>query len=321
MRPACPHVISSAAIVESGLLPAFIDQALAFQQAFEIPEERAKLKQRWAGKEAVSFFLENSTRTRSSFELACQRLGMDVLAFDAQQSSLSKGETIEDTIEAFIAMGVDVVVLRQTQEGLMQALVNQYGEAIHFINAGEGKQDHPTQGLLDVLTLAQHCPDGLAGLRGRRICIVGDVLHSRVVGALLPLLASVGLQIRIIAPPYFCPDAHTQSQWTQAFGVEWHTVLSDALAAVDYVYGLRIQQERLQHRVSLEAFKASYQLTPELLRQCGSTDVRFLHPGPVNRGVEATSALVDDPQLSLVSTQIRNGVFMRMSVLDACLLS
>lgn len=293
-----------------------LEQALHLEQHF--PQQQANYRQRYVGKEVVSFFLEASTRTRSSFELACHRWGATVLSFNAEHSSLSKGETIDDTLETFLAMGVDAVVLRQGQDKLPHRLADTYGHELHLINAGDGKNDHPTQGLLDCMTLVQCVNHQWEALRNERFVIVGDVLHSRVVGSLLPYLHTLGMEVIITAPPYFMPTAEHQAYLSRTYGVCFEPELTTALQGARFVYGLRIQHERLVQRISLEDYTQAYQLTPALLQRLAHPVVRFLHPGPVNRGVEATSALVDDTTLSLVRQQVHNGVFARMAVLDWC---
>jgi aspartate carbamoyltransferase catalytic subunit len=171
---------------------------------------------------------------------------------------------------------------------------------------------------LDVMTLLQDVGASWEALAGQRLVIVGDVLHSRVVGSLLPYLHAAKVEIVVVAPPYFMPSAEKQAELKAQYNLHFEDDLTVALRQARFVYGLRIQHERLVQRISLESFTKAYQLTPELLRSLAHPAVKFMHPGPVNRGVEATSALVDDAAFSLVRQQVHNGVFVRMAVLDWC---
>lgn len=259
-----------------------------------------------ANKTVANIFYENSTRTRSSFELAARRLGITVLNLDVAGSSVTKGENITDTAVTLISMGVDVIVQRHSASGSAHVLARYLGDQVHVVNAGDGWHSHPTQALLDLYTISQVCPD----LRGTKFTIVGDILHSRVARSNIGLLKKYGVEIHVVGPPALMPS-HVED-----LGVISHTNLSEALEGANFVMALRMQLERQQQGLisSLGEYKRQYQLNHERLK-VAHPDVRVLHPGPSNRGVEITDALHDDPNLSLVAKQVTNGVYIRMAVL------
>ncbi|MDX2273593.1 MAG: aspartate carbamoyltransferase catalytic subunit [Cyanobacteriota bacterium] len=268
------------------------------------------------GKVVANLFFEASTRTRNSFELAAKRLSADVLNFAPGTSSLSKGETILDTTRTFLAMGTDILVVRHAQAGVpiqMAQEVERKGSPAGVLNAGDGQHEHPTQGLLDMFTLCSHLnpqqPDPTL-LRGVKIAIVGDILHSRVARSNIWCLKTLGADLHLAGPPTLLPS--TFAEW----GISIHWQLQTALEGARFVMALRLQQERMQQHLlpSLRDYHHLYGLNRERLAGC-HPDVKLLHPGPVNRGVEITSDLMEDPGVSLIDQQVTDGVAIRMALL------
>lgn len=264
-----------------------------------------------AGKAVCNLFFEPSTRTRSSFQLAAMRLGADTLNFDASSSSTKKGETAIDTLKNLEAMGVHGFVVRHPQDGAVAALAAAAGAGTALINAGDGRRAHPTQGLLDMLTLRQARGPDFSRLK---VLIVGDVRHSRVARSALQALRTLGTgEIRVCGPQALLPDDAT---------LDGCTVTQDfdsALAGVDAVMMLRLQRERMEQGLvsSLDDYHRDFGLTVTRLRRAAPGAV-VLHPGPMNRGVEIDDDVADGPQ-SLILQQVGNGVAVRMAVLEALL--
>jgi aspartate carbamoyltransferase catalytic subunit len=259
------------------------------------------------GKTVCTLFFENSTRTRSSFLLAAQRLGADVLNFDAATSSGKKGETDLDTLKNLEAMGVDAFVVRHNENGAVAALANGAKLATRLINAGDGRHQHPTQGLLDVLTMQQHKGKDFSQLK---ILIAGDVLHSRVARSNISALKTLGAaEIRICGPKNLLPvdgtldTCHVFDQF------------DNAIEGVDVAMMLRVQRERMEQGLirSLEEYHRDYGLTSARM-QLAKPDAIAMHPGPMNRGVEISDAVADGRQ-SVIMQQVSNGVAVRMAVL------
>ena len=264
-----------------------------------------------AGRAVCTLFFEPSTRTRSSFQLAAQRLGADVLNFDASTSSTSKGETAFDTLRTLEAMGVHGFVVRHREDGAVAALAEAAVPGTALVNAGDGRSAHPTQGLLDMLTLRQAKGADFAKLR---VLVVGDVRHSRVARSDLQALRTLGTgEIRVCGPASLLPDDATLDGCTVGDDLE------AALDGVDAIMMLRLQRERMVDGLvaSLEDYHRDFGLTVERLRRAAPGAV-VLHPGPMNRGVEIDDAVADGPQ-SLVLRQVANGVAVRMAVLEALL--
>jgi aspartate carbamoyltransferase catalytic subunit len=263
-----------------------------------------------------TLFFESSTRTRNSFELAAKRLSADVLNFAPGTSSLSKGETILDTAKTFLAMGADMMIIRHQSSGVPQMIaaeMDRLGGKVAVLNAGDGFHEHPSQGLLDLFTLCTLIDPAQPRtqlLTGKKIAIVGDILHSRVARSNLWSLTTSGAKVHLAAPPTLLPKAF------KSFGATVHWELEPALADADFVMTLRLQHERMtQHLIpSLREYHQRYGITRDRLKIC-RPGVKVLHPGPVNRGVELSSDLMDDPVLSLVSQQVASGVAVRMALL------
>jgi aspartate carbamoyltransferase catalytic subunit len=285
------------------------------------------------GRLMTSLFFEPSTRTRSSFELAARRLSADVQSFSPSSSSLSKGESLLDTARTYVAMGTNVLVVRHRCAGVPQTLardLDRCGEAVAVLNAGDGLHSHPSQGLLDLFTLARYFrPEAPTpeALRGRRIVIVGDVLHSRVARSNLWALTACGATVVLCGPATLLPEGFRAFVAAPPPGVAVDPVpqrgpielvrsLEQALPGADAVMTLRLQQERMHQNLltSLDGYHRRYGLTQERLALCGRP-VPLLHPGPVNRGVELAGDLLDDPAASLVEEQVRNGIPVRMALL------
>lgn len=285
------------------------------------------------GRLMTSLFFEPSTRTRSSFELAAKRLSADVQNFAPASSSLSKGESLLDTARTYVAMGTDLLVVRHRCAGVPQSLAEQLdraGERVAVLNAGDGLHSHPSQGLLDLFTLARHfCPQAPspAALQGKRVVIVGDVLHSRVARSNLWALTACGAEVVLCGPPTLLPEAFAafvqapppgqhRDPVPQRGSVRLVRSLEEALPGADAVMTLRLQKERMdQHLLtSLASYHSQFGLNHGRLALCGKP-VPVLHPGPVNRGVEISGALLEDPRLSVVEEQVRNGIPVRMALL------
>lgn len=264
-----------------------------------------------AGRTVCTLFFEPSTRTRCSFQLAATRLGADTLSFDVTVSSAKKGETALDTMRTLEAMGVDCFVVRHAEDGAVAKLAAGARIKTRFINAGDGRSAHPTQGLLDMLTIRQRKGADFSRLK---VLIVGDVKHSRVARSDLQALRALGTgEIRICAPPPLLPDEEVSSgcQVTQDFDA--------ALDGVDVVMMLRLQRERMEDGLvpSIEQYVREYGLSAGRLRRA-RPDAIVMHPGPMNRGVEIDDAVADGPQ-SVIVDQVSNGVAVRMAVLRAAL--
>ena len=264
-----------------------------------------------AGTAVCTLFFEPSTRTRSSFTLAAQRLGADVLNFDASTSSTRKGETARDTMRNLEAMGVRGFIVRHHEDGAVEALADAAGEGTALINAGDGRSAHPTQGLLDMLTLRQAKGSDFSKLS---VLIVGDVKHSRVARSDLHALRTLGVgRIRVCGPASLLPDDGTLA------GCEVGHDLDAMLEGTDALMMLRLQRERMEEGLvaSLEHYHEHYGLDAVRLRRAAA-DAIVMHPGPINRGVEVTDEVADGPQ-SWVLRQVANGVAVRMAVLETLL--
>ncbi|GHD70910.1 aspartate carbamoyltransferase [Luteimonas padinae] len=288
-------------------LVALLDRAQAFIDGEGAADPRTAL----AGVAACTLFFEPSTRTRLSFQRAAQRLGADVLAFDASTSSTSKGETALDTFRNIEAMGVRGFIVRHREDGAAAMLAASAQPGTAVVNAGDGRSAHPTQGLLDVLSLRQAKGADFGALK---VAVVGDIRHSRVARSELHALRALGIgEIRACGPASLLPDDATLA------GCSVGGDLDAALDGVDAVFMLRLQRERMEEGLvpSLEAYHRDYGLTAARLRRA-APDAVILHPGPMNRGVEISDEVADGPQ-SLVLRQVANGVAVRMAVLEALL--
>ncbi len=261
-----------------------------------------------AGRTVANLFFEPSTRTRVSFELAATRLGADVVNLDLHSSSRVKGETVLDTIYTLQAMGVDVFVMRDSEPGVPAFVAAHVQPHVSVLNAGEAHVSHPTQGLLDVLTIRQRKGKDLRSLS---VAIVGDVKHSRVARSSATALLTLGVEdLRLVSPPTLAPDDD------ELTGAKRVASLEDGLRGADVIMALRIQKERMDTSQipDVDAFVREWGITEQTLR-LAKPEAIVLHPGPMNRGVEITSPVADGPQ-SAVQQQVRNGVAVRMAVLS-----
>ncbi len=252
----------------------------------------------------VNLFYENSTRTRISFELAEKRLGADTINFSAAGSSVSKGETLLDTVNNILSMKVDMVVMRHSASGAPHFLAKHID--VPIVNAGDGINEHPTQALLDAFSITEK----LGTLEGKKIVLIGDIMHSRVALSNIYLLKKMGAQVMVAGPPTLIPK-----HITAALGVQVEYNLKKALQWCDVANVLRIQLER-QNQVlfsSLREYNLAYGVSTKILNELNKQIV-IMHPGPINRGVEIDSDVVDGKQ-SIILQQVENGVAVRMAVL------
>lgn len=286
-------------------LTGLLDRADAYCREAGGPVPR---NNRLAGRTVANLFFEPSTRTRASFELAARRLGADVLNLDLGASSTAKGESVLDTLDTLLAMGVDAFVVRHRDNGLHAMLAEFLADRAALLNAGEGTSNHPTQGLLDMLTIRRHKPD-FANLT---VTIVGDIRHSRVAHSALHALATLGVaQIRLAGPESLLPDDdRTGRRFSN---------LDAALENADVIMMLRIQKERMAAGSipDAQSYFNRYGLTEQRLRQA-RPDAIVMHPGPMNRGIEIADSVADGPQ-SVIREQVANGVAVRMAVLETLL--
>ncbi len=250
----------------------------------------------------ITLFFENSTRTKSSFEIAAKRLGAEVVHLDVAKSSTKKGETLVDTAMNLDAMGPDAIIVRHANAGVPKILSNHTKAGI--INAGDGAHAHPTQALLDLFTLRRHFGD----VAGRHIAIVGDIKNSRVANSNIELLHRFGMKVTLVSPPQFMPQTDLPSTYH----------LRDIIDDVDAVMSLRTQTERHSQPsyASLQDYAADFCLTKELV---GNRDIIILHPGPVHRNIDIDDELLADPRCKVLE-QVSNGVSVRMAVLKKLIL-
>ncbi|MEX0269744.1 aspartate carbamoyltransferase catalytic subunit [Leptolyngbyaceae cyanobacterium UHCC 1019] len=313
-----------------------LQTAVSFQ---EVLSRRTKKVPTLQGQVVTNLFFEPSTRTRSSFELAAKRLSADILNFAPGSSSLTKGETILDTAKTYLAMGTDMMVIRHKEAGVPQAIaaeMDRLDVKVGVLNAGDGLHEHPSQALLDlftICTLLDSEKPRLSLLKGKKIAIVGDILHSRVARSNIWSLTASGAEVHLAGPPTLLPklfaDFVTVDGSDHFSSADLRISLSDldrklflhwslepALRDADFVMTLRLQKERMTNHLlpSLREYHHQFGITRDRLKLCHA-DVKVLHPGPVNRGVEISSDLMDDPQFSLISQQVTSGVAVRMALL------
>ncbi|HJU87577.1 MAG TPA: aspartate carbamoyltransferase catalytic subunit [Gemmatimonadota bacterium] len=301
-----PHLLGLAGL-EAGEIGALLDRAESSWEAAGTPGWRAERTPAIARLSVVNLILEPSTRTRCSFEIAEERLGAEHLSVGSEGLSLIKGETLSDTGRTLQAMGVNVFVVRHPEVGAPARLADELPGA-HVVNAGDGTGEHPTQGLLDLLVMRRRW----GALEGRRIAIVGDVLHSRVARSAVHGLHAFGGSAMLCGPRHLLPEA---AGWPGATVVE---DLDGALEGADAVMALRIQRERFAAGEALPdraAYRQRFGLTEERVGRLGD-DTLILHPGPFNRDVEIDGAVIDSGRTE-VWTQVRAGVAVRMAVLSA----
>ncbi len=284
-------------------ITALLDQAEAFEEVCERPD--IKIVPALRKRMVVNLFFENSTRTRNSFEIAEKRLSAEIINFDADTSSLSKGETLIDTAMNLEAMHPDLIVMRHSAPGA-HALLDRHMKA-SIINAGDGAHEHPTQALLDAYTLRQR----FGKFEGLKIAIVGDIRHSRVVRSNLWLLTKMGAKVTLVGPPTLLPT-ELRDTWPM---VDFSYDLDSVIPDMDAIMMLRAQFERGtgQYIPGQGEYIRYYQLNAARMKRA-KKDVAVLHPGPINRGFEITSEVADGPN-NVILEQVTNGVPVRMAVL------
>jgi aspartate carbamoyltransferase catalytic subunit len=280
-----------------------LDRAETFEPLLE---QRVKKLDVLRGRTLINLFFENSTRTQSSFELAGKRMGADVVNMSVKSSSVAKGETLIDTAATLNAMRPDLLVVRHGASGAAELLARKVDCAV--INAGDGQHEHPTQALLDAFTIRRR----LGQVEGLNIAICGDVLHSRVARSNVALLNMLGASVRLIGPPTLMPAG------AERWGALVFHDMREGLKGADVVMMLRVQRERMDggYFPSAREYFWFYGLDEDKLR-CAKPGALVMHPGPMNRGVEIDSSVADDPKVSLIETQVRMGVAVRMAVLEA----
>lgn len=297
------HFITTEGLSKS-LLTEILDTADSFVGMSDQSVKKVPLLR---GKTVMNLFFENSTRTRSTFELAAKRLSADVLNLDIQHSSTSKGETLKDTLCNLEAMASDMFVVRHPDSGAAHYIAQNVTPNVAIINAGDGRHAHPTQAMLDMLTIRRHKGD-FAPLK---VAIVGDILHSRVARSQIHALKTLGAaEVRVIAPKTLLPDT------IEDFGVDIYRDLKKGLADVDVVMMLRLQTERMDSAFlpSQSEFYRLYGLSRERLA-LAHPEAIVMHPGPINRGVEIESEVADGKQ-SVILNQVGYGIAIRMAVMS-----
>jgi aspartate carbamoyltransferase catalytic subunit len=277
-----------------------LDQAEGFRELLTRPIKKAAPLR---GKTVVSLFYENSTRTKTSFDLAAKRLSADIVGFSVSTSSVQKGESLFDTARTIEAMGADYIVIRHGASGAPHLLAQRSQASV--INAGDGTHEHPTQGLLDAFTMREAC----GRIEGLKVSIVGDILHSRVARSNMHALTKLGAEITLVGPRTLLPPEFEQ------YGVKLCHNLMEGIEGADVINILRIQLERMGKNFfpSIREYKLLYGLTSERLK-AAKPKVVVMHPGPINRGVEIDQDVADGPR-SLINRQVSNGIAVRMAVL------
>lgn len=289
-----------------GLEPPHIADLLDLAESYALLNRSGKTQRDLLkGRTLINLFFEDSTRTRTSFELAGKRLGADVINMSVSTSSVNKGETLLDTASTLNAMHCDLLVVRHGQSGAPSLLSQKVDAAV--INAGDGTHEHPTQALLDALTIRRH----KGRLEGLIVAICGDIAHSRVARSNMHLLTTMGSRVRVVGPPTLIPAEAAR------LGVEVFHDMKAGLAGADVVMMLRLQRERMSGGMvpSAREFFRFYGLDAEKLAHA-KPDSIVMHPGPMNRGVEIDSAIADHPTRSVIGEQVEMGVACRMAVLD-----
>jgi aspartate carbamoyltransferase catalytic subunit len=303
------HVISIRDL-SRGSAVALLDSA---QQLSQVNQRAVKSLPALRGKTVVNLFYENSTRTRISFEIAAKRLSADVINFDAQASSTSKGESLKDTAQTLEALGAAAIIVRHPMSGAAHALANRGWVSASIINAGDGRHEHPTQALLDALTIRQLKLSG-SDLTGVKVLIVGDLEHSRVARSNILLLSLLGATVSVAGPAELVPEG------IAAMGAKVYKSFDEALAEQpDVVMMLRVQLERMRKNEDFTTrdYVKNWSLDQARLGHLGKETV-IMHPGPMNRGLEISNQAANDPR-SAVLRQVENGLAVRMAVLHRVL--
>lgn len=293
-----------------GLKRSMLTELLDQSEAFLSPLDNAPVRSRsLAGKTVANLFFEPSTRTRASFDLAAKRLGADVLNLDVNMSSRKKGESILDMIYTLQAMRVDIFVVRDASAGVPAYIARHVMDHVSILNAGESDVSHPTQGLLDLLTIRQ-CKQSFEKLI---VVVVGDIAHSRVARSLASGLATMGVgELRLVSPKSLAPDP---ADFPRARILH---KLDDGIRGADVVMALRIQRERIGNLdgiPGIDEYFANFGVSHERMK-LAAPDAIVMHPGPMNRGIEIESSLADSP-CSMITRQVTNGLAVRMAILSA----
>ncbi len=299
MSLSSPHLIGLQG-VPSEDIQLILDTATTFREVLERPIKKVPTLQ---GKTIVNLFFENSTRTRLSFELAQKRLSADTINFSTSASSTKKGETFKDTVKNIEAMKIDMIVVRHESAGIPRYLTNI--TSANIINAGDGRHEHPTQALLDMYSIRER----LGKLKGLKVCIVGDISHSRVALSNIYGLISMGAEVSVCGPATMIPKD------IQNLGVKVYSNIDKAIAEHDVLNVLRIQLERKAGSTfpTLREYHNYFGITSERIEK-HNKDILIMHPGPINRGVELSSEVADGPY-QIILNQVTNGVAIRMAVL------
>jgi aspartate carbamoyltransferase catalytic subunit len=300
--PKPPHLLGIAGMDEGDIV-SLLDVADSY---VDVNRAAAKTSRRLSGRTIINLFFESSTRTRTSFELAGKRLGADVINMEVAWSAIRKGETLIDTAMTLNAMHPEALIVRAPDSGAAKLL----SEKVHcsVINAGDGSHEHPTQALLDALTIRRRT----GRIAGLRVAICGDIAHSRVARSNIHLLRTLGAEVRVIAPPTLLPSG------IETLGVTPFVDMRKGLEGCDIVMMLRLQTERMRgsYVPSIREYFRFYGLDYDKLSSA-KPDALIMHPGPMNRGVEIDSEVADDIDRSVIREQVEMGVAVRMGVLDA----
>ena len=296
-----PKDLLDIAALERSDIEHLLDQSVPFKELFTRSVKKVPALK---GKSVLMLFYEASTRTHSSFEVAAKRLSADVINFDVARSSITKGESVRETVETLQAMRTDFIIVRHKSSGLPGVIANLTRASV--INAGDGAHAHPTQALLDAFTIKEKFPDPA----GRKVLIVGDILHSRVARSTSTILKRLGVEVAFLGPGTLVPRVGPEN-------IRRFTDYKDAMAwNPDIVYLLRVQMERIdvQHFPSLREYHRLYGITEARLDEIRKRGLYIMHPGPVNRGVELCDAVMDYER-TLINDQVENGIAVRMAVL------
>lgn len=277
-----------------------LSTADAFKEVMQRPIRKVPTLR---GKTVINFFVEASTRTRTSFELAAKYLSADVVNMSASSSSLVKGETLVDTALTLQALNPRVLIIRHNAPGSAHLMASTMQCSI--VNAGDGQREHPTQALLDLFTMRE----ATGRIEGLNVAIVGDILHSRVARSNILALTKMGAKVTLVGPKTLIPP------FIEAYGVKVSHDLADVVPQADIIMALRIQWERIQENLlpSIREYSTRFCLNEKTLKHAKKT-VKIMHPGPMNRGVEISPAVADGPR-SLITDQVRNGLIVRMAIL------
>jgi aspartate carbamoyltransferase catalytic subunit len=289
------------ASLERAEIDHLLDQAVPFKELFTRSVKKVPALK---GKSVLMLFYEASTRTHSSFEVAAKRLSADVINFDVARSSITKGESVRETVETLQAMRTDFIIVRHSRSGLPGQIAKLTRASV--INAGDGAHAHPTQALLDAFTIKEKAPDPA----GKKVLLVGDILHSRVARSTSMILKKIGVEVAYLGPGSLVPQVGPEN-------IRRFTDYQQAMAwTPDFVYLLRVQMERqdVQYFPSLREYHRLYGITEARLAEIRDRGLYIMHPGPVNRGVELCDAVMDYER-TLINDQVENGIAVRMAVL------